>query len=97
MKKIKCSELGIRDCDFVAKGESPGEIVKEVVEHLRAEHDIDMPDTDTILAGEVGEEFTEVIGEEVTLIVERLTTALNIVPPEESEPPEPSIGTMPSL
>jgi predicted small metal-binding protein len=97
VKKIKCSELGVRDCDFVAKGESPGEIVKEVVEHLRAEHDIDMPDTDTILAGEVGEEFTEVIGEEVTLIVERLTTALNIVPPEESEPPEPSIGTMPSL
>ena len=97
MKKIKCSELGVRDCDFVAKGESPGEIVKEVVEHLRAEHDIDMPDTDTILAGEVGEEFTEVIGEEVTLIVERLTTALNVVPPEESEPPEPSIGTMPSL
>ena len=96
MKKIKCSELGVRDCDFVAKGESPGEIVKEVVEHLRAEHDIDMPDTDTILAGEVGEEFTEVIGEEVTLIVERLTTALNVVPPEESEPPEPSIGTMPS-
>mgnify|MGYP001142071112 CR=1 FL=1 len=94
MKKIKCSELGVRDCDFIAKGESPGEVVKEVVEHLRAEHDIDMPDADAILAGEVGEEFTEVVDEEVALIVERLTTALNIVPPEEPEQPEPSIGTM---
>jgi predicted small metal-binding protein len=96
VKKIKCSELGVRDCDFVAKGESAGEIVKEVVEHLRAEHDIDMPDTDAILAGEVGEDPVEVVDKNVALIVKRLTTALNIVPPEEPEQPEPSIGTMPS-
>ena len=95
MKKIKCSELGIRDCDFVAKGETAGQIVKEVVEHLRAEHDIDMPDTDVILEGKVAEEPLEVVDEDVSLILERLTTALNIVPPEEPNVSKSSIGRIP--
>lgn len=94
--KIKCSELGIRDCDFVARGETAGQIVKEVVEHLRTEHDIDMPDTDVILAGEVAEEPLKVVDEDVSLILERLTTALNIVPPEEPNVSKLSIGRIPS-
>jgi predicted small metal-binding protein len=95
-KRIECIELGIKDCDFVASGETAGDVVREVVEHLRAEHDIDMPDADVILAGEVKEDPLELVDPAVKLVVERLTKALNIVPVERPELPEPSIGRTPS-
>ena len=91
-KRIECIELGIKDCDFVAGGETAGDVVREVVEHLRAEHDIDMPDADVILAGEVKEDPLETIDPAVALVVERLTEALNIVPVDEPGIPEPSIS-----
>jgi predicted small metal-binding protein len=92
MKKIECSELGIEDCDFVAKGETAGDVVKEAVEHLRAEHDVDMPDADVILAGKVSQDPLEMVDPAVALVVQRLTDALNIVPAEGAETPKPSIG-----
>jgi predicted small metal-binding protein len=96
MMKIKCSELGVKDCDFVAKGETAGDVVKQVVDHLRAEHDIDMPDADTIMDGELKEEPLEMVDPDVKVVAERLTAALDIVPSEEAEHPEPSIGINPT-
>lgn len=93
--KIKCSELGIEGCDFLAEGEATGDVVKEVVEHLRAEHDIDMPDADGILAGGGVEEPLEMVDPAAQVVVERLTEALDIVPVEEPELARPSIGRLP--
>jgi predicted small metal-binding protein len=92
MKKVECSELGIQDCDFVAEGETAGDVVKKAVEHLRAEHDIDMPDADVILAGKVRQDPLEMVDPAVALIVQRLTEALNIVPAEGAEAPKPTAG-----
>jgi predicted small metal-binding protein len=94
--KVPCSELGIKDCDFVAEGETAGDVVGEVVEHLRAEHDMDMPDADVILAGEVDEGPLKMVSPAVKLVVTRLTEALNIVPAEEPETPKPSVASTPS-
>lgn len=96
MKKIRGSDLGIEDCDFVATGESAGDVVEEVVEHLRAEHDLDLPDADVILAGKLSRDPLEIVDPAVALVVERLTEALNIVPGEGAETPGPSIGRTPS-
>jgi predicted small metal-binding protein len=95
-KRIQCIELGIKDCDFVASGETAGDVVREVVEHLRAEHDLDMPDADLIMAGEVKEDPFGIVDPGVTLVVERLTKALDIVPVERPESPKPSVGRTPS-
>ena len=95
-KRIECSELGIEDCDFAASGETAGDVVREVVAHLRAEHSMDMPDADVILDGEVKEDPLELVDPAVELVVARLTEALNIVPVEEPGIPEPSLGRMPS-
>jgi predicted small metal-binding protein len=96
MKKIECSDLRIKDCDFVAKGETAGDVVEKVVEHLRAEHDLDMPDADAILAGKLSHDSLEIVEPAVALVVERLTEALDIVPAEGAEIPKPSIGRTPS-
>ena len=89
-KRIGCNELGIKDCDFTASGETAGDVVIEVVKHLRAEHDIDMPDTDVILAGKVSQDPTKKkVDPAVALVVDRLIEALNIVPavaPELQKP-----------
>jgi len=95
-ERIACAELGIEDCDFVVSGETVGDVVGEVVEHLRAEHDIDMPDADMIMADELKNEPLEMVDPEVKIVVERLTEALDIVPAEEPEAPKPSIGRTPS-
>jgi len=91
-KRIKCSELGVKDCDAVVSGETAGDVVAEVVNHLRAEHDIDMPDADVILKGEVTEDPLDVVDPAVALIVERLTEALSLSPLERPTVPRPSIG-----
>jgi predicted small metal-binding protein len=97
-KRIKCSELGVKDCDFTVSGETAGEVVGKVVEHLRAEHDIDMPDADVILAGGVRDDPLEKLDPATALVIDRLKEALNIVPPESPEtPPRPSVGTMPTV
>jgi predicted small metal-binding protein len=91
MKKIECSELGIQDCDFTASGETAGDVVEQVVQHLRDEHDIDMPDADVILEGKVKEDPLASVEPDVALVIQRLTEALNIMPPEEPDMPEPPI------
>jgi predicted small metal-binding protein len=91
-KEVSCNQLGIKDCDFVAKGDAAGDVVKTMVEHIRSEHDIEMPDTDVILEGEVIEDPTEAVKPDRTLIVKRLKETLNIAPPKGPDMPKPSIG-----
>ncbi len=47
--EIKCSDLGIANCSYTARGETPGEAVEAMVKHLRQEHHLDMPDAEDIL------------------------------------------------
>ena len=47
--QINCSDLGVADCTYTAYGETPGEAVEKIVQHLRREHNINMPDADQIL------------------------------------------------
>jgi len=89
--KITSKELGIQDCDFVATGDTAGDVVEQVVNHLRDEHDIDMPDAEVILQGEVVENPLSESDPAVELVVERLTSALNIVTPQETEKEQPHI------
>jgi predicted small metal-binding protein len=70
MREIRCGEdLGIADCDFVARGEAPGEIMHEMVEHLREEHDMDLPDAEAILQGDVDETDVD---DKIWMVVRRL-------------------------
>jgi hypothetical protein len=52
--KLSMADLGIANDSTVLTGESPGELVERVVDHLRAEHDIDMPDADEIMGDFTG-------------------------------------------
>lgn len=96
-KRVECSELGVKDCDFAVSGETAGDVVKQVVEHLRAEHDMDMPAADVILAGKMRDDPVEMVDPAAALVVTRLKEALNIVPPDGPEMPRPRAGTTPSI
>lgn len=52
--KLSMADLGVANDSTVLEAETPGELVEKVVEHLRAEHDIDMPDADVIMGGTGG-------------------------------------------
>jgi predicted small metal-binding protein len=95
--KIRCSELGVKDCDYVVSGGTAGDMVGEVVDHLRSEHGIDMPDADVILKGEVTEDPLDVVDPAVALIVERLTEALNLSPLERPTAPGSAIDRTTSI
>jgi predicted small metal-binding protein len=88
MEKVKCSELGILDCDFTATGETAGDVVEQVVEHLNEEHDLDMPDADMILTGKVDEGTLKMLKPAAVLVIERLTEALNLIPLRAPEKPK---------
>lgn len=90
-KKIKCKELGFQGCDFIAEGETSGDVVKEIVEHLKKEHDINMPDAEVILKGKMSDNLFDRADKATQLVIERLTEKLNIDTPDESEPPTPLI------
>jgi len=80
--ELACTELGVEDCDFIASGETPGEVVTQFVEHLESEHDIDMPDVDSILKDKMTTD--EFLGggfdEDAIMVVRRLQEKLGIEP-----------------
>lgn len=87
MKKLRCSEdLRIADCDLVVEGETPGEIVEQIVPHLRKEHDMDMPDVEAILDEDVDREDLD---DKTWTVVKRMREALetNEFGAEDEEPP----------
>lgn len=79
-KRIGCSDLGIENCDFTAGGETPEDVMEEMTDHLRRKHDIDLPDTDVILAGDMTDDPLGSVGPEVALTIRRLREVLDIDP-----------------
>ena len=84
-KKINCKQLGVKDCDLTVTGESAGKVVREMVEHLESEHDLDLPDPDVILAGGLKESVLDTIDEETALIVKQIQEKLNIIKVKEPD------------
>ena len=95
-KKITGSELGIQDCDFTAHGETASDVVGQVVEHLRTEHGIDMPDAELIMSGDLNQSIMPPTDPGVEMIVDRLKETLNIVPPGSATEARPAIGRTPT-
>ncbi len=95
--ELKCSDLGVADCDFVAKGDTPGDIVEQMVKHLREEHHIDMPEPDKILENQWAESpvFKE-DKEDIEVIVKRMRQALDIDADNEDTPPPPRFAVGPA-
>jgi predicted small metal-binding protein len=95
-KEIHCDELGIAGCDFVARGETAGDVVKQVVEHLRSEHEIEMPDADDILESRVRDDPVMADNKKVWLVIEKLRESLDIEPMEAPDEPKPAVGRLTS-
>ena len=72
--EVRCDEdLRVKGCDLVFEGEAAGEVAEKVVEHLREEHDMHLPDAETIMAGDIDEELLD---KEVRTLTRRLREAL---------------------
>ncbi len=86
--EIACSDLGIADCDFVARGETPADVVNQLARYLRKEKGINLPDTDVILQGDVGDTNapTEAEGKAVVELVKRIRSRLHVGPELAAEP-----------
>lgn len=82
--KIDCQSLGVEDCDLVVSGETPGEVVRKIVDHLETEHDIDMPDPDLILRAKFVRTAIAEIDPDALIIVKRLREKLNIGTAEDN-------------
>ncbi|MHB0859025.1 MAG: DUF1059 domain-containing protein [Anaerolineae bacterium] len=50
--ELKCADLGIAGCNTVFHGETPAEAIEELRKHLKAEHDVNLPEADIILKAE---------------------------------------------
>ena len=95
--KVNCRKLGVEDCDWVARGETPADVVEEVVGHLRSEHGLDMPDTEKILGADFSADPLETDLEPgIMTLVTRLREELNIVPPETAPEAGPAVAQVTS-
>jgi len=84
MMIISSRELGIRNCDLVISGDRAGDIVARMVDHLRSEHDMDLPDADVIMRGKISEKPLAEADPGAVLAAKRMIDVLEIVPPEET-------------
>ena len=76
---VSCTDLGIHNCDWTATGETAGDVVEEVVRHMRKEQKIDMPDAQAILEGDSWENpMDDTMDPAVVTIVQRLRERLNL-------------------
>lgn len=90
-KELKCDDLKVKDCDFTVRGESAREVIEQAVEHLRQDHDMMLPDAQTILDGK----NLESLREEVRLVVARMRETLDILGKPETPETGPVTGTPP--
>jgi predicted small metal-binding protein len=72
--ELKCEDLNVKGCSFTVQGETPKEVLEKASEHLREEHDIELPDPETILESK----DISNLEESVQIVVQRLRKALNI-------------------
>jgi predicted small metal-binding protein len=92
--RVRCEEdLGIEGCDAVVRGETAGEVLREIVPHLRAEHGLELPDADEILEGQMSQDelFEGPADQAVKVTVRRLRDTLNIEPLETPKGPAPAV------
>lgn len=75
MKELRCSELTVADCDYVARGETTGDVLEDIIEHLDEEHDVELPDAEDIIDDAVDED--ELDGE-ARVIVNRIQERMAI-------------------
>jgi predicted small metal-binding protein len=40
MKELHCKEVGMPDCDFVARGNNDDEVMKKAAEHAKRDHNM---------------------------------------------------------
>jgi len=87
MKEVSCADLGVADCDYVARGEDAEAVVDDMVVHLEEEHDLDMPEPDVILdtypdddtfIQELAEVFAGEPDKQTQLVLQRLRDELNL-------------------
>ena len=87
MRKVRGTDLGIVDCDFVAEGEDAKAVVDQMASHLEEEHGIEIPDADVVLGDypntadlllAVKEAFTGGADRETQMVVQRLREELEI-------------------
>jgi predicted small metal-binding protein len=98
-KEVRCSDLGVHECDFVAQGETPAEVVEQVVKHLRSEYGVDLPDVDEILEGRTPADrlMEGRISKDAALVITRLRERLGIGAQDSTEEPRfPRFGISPS-
>jgi len=50
MPKLTGEDINVSGCRYTAEGDTPGEVLRLMVEHLNNEHGMDLPDPETILA-----------------------------------------------
>ncbi len=87
--QLSCRDLGIQDCDWVATGETAGDIVEQVVRHLRKEQNINLPDPEEILEGDFTQSpLDDTMDPAVATIIRRLREKLNL----EERGTSPDIG-----
>ncbi|MHB1294036.1 MAG: DUF1059 domain-containing protein [Anaerolineae bacterium] len=92
MTEIQCADLGIAECHGVFRGETPADAIEELRKHLRAEHDIDLPEADIILKSDPNWRFKDAVDdlmrddydEEEIIIVERLRTMFKVTTTEQA-------------
>ncbi|MEJ2208188.1 MAG: DUF1059 domain-containing protein [Anaerolineae bacterium] len=91
--ELSGKDLGIANCDWSTSGETPADVIGPMVKHLRQEHDIDMPDTETIMEGRATDNpILEGVDERVALIVRRLHAELDLSPATDGTEAQPAIG-----
>ena len=93
--EIHCKEdLRVEGCDRVFRGETPIAVVEEIVQHLRDEHDLELPDADAIVEGKVDAAsiLEGPMDPGAQVVLERLREKLGLQPREGPGEPRPSIG-----
>lgn len=80
-QEIKCSDLGLLDCDTVFRGETPGDMVGQAAKHMRSVHGISLPGVEVIFEGLTAAALMEgEIDRDARLVVRRLRKKLDIDP-----------------
>jgi predicted small metal-binding protein len=87
-EELRCSDLGVAGCEYVARAATPHEVVEDMVKHLRKNHDIDMPDAEEIMSGDYDETtgLGDALDEEARLVVKRMRETLDIEGLEDDSP-----------
>lgn len=92
--ELSGQDLGIANCDWSATGETPADVIEQMVNHLRQEHDIDMPKTETIMEGRATDDpIMEDVDDRVRLIIRRIHAELDMPESAGGGPgAEPAVG-----